>query len=384
VKILILYDTVYPDFVGGVEHRNFELAAALARRGHEVTLGGLGKGSRQVAPHLQVLCFAPLGDLHTPTGQRSTREAIRFLSIAWHLDVRPYDVVETATIPYLHLLPLSLKCALHGKPLVVAWHAHWGAYWRDYIGNWTWPAYRAIEWAAAQAGSAVVAVSRMTAGRVAAQRLRGGLTGGVEVLPNGIPLARIRSAGEGAREAAGAGPPLLFAGRLTRERRLDLLLAAVGRLAGRPEPVLLTVAGDGPFRPELEAQAERLGIASRVRFLGTLDSAVLWREMARAELAVQPSSQDSFGMFPLEAMAAGLPVVYCLAPDSALPELVREGLDGHGVAPDPDTLARTLARLLDAPAERERLAGNARERAAEYDWDRVVLRAEALYARRLK
>jgi glycosyltransferase involved in cell wall biosynthesis len=101
--------------------------------------------------------------------------------------------------------------------------------------------------------------------------------------------------------------------------------------------------------------------------------------MARAALAVQPSSQDSFGMFPLEAMAAGLPVVYCQAPDSALPELVREGLDGHGVAPDPDALAQTLTRLLADPAERARLSANARERAAEYDWDRVVRKAEALY-----
>jgi glycosyltransferase involved in cell wall biosynthesis len=375
MRILILYDTVYPDFVGGVEHRNFELASALARRGHQVTLGGLGKGSRQVAPNLDIHCYAPLGDLHTPTGQRSTREAVRFLGIATRLDVRPYDLVETANIPYLHLLPLSLKCALHGKPLVVAWHAHWGAYWRDYIGNWTWPAYRALEWAAAQAGAAAVAVSQMTAGRVAAQRLGGA----VSVIPNGIPLSRIRAAGAGALETEGSGPPLLFAGRLTRERRLDLLLAAVERLAHREPEVLLTIAGDGPFRAELEALAGRLGIASRVRFRGNLASSLLWREMARAALAVQPSSQDSFGMFPLEAMAAGLPVVYCQAPDSALPELVREGLDGRGVTPDPDILARTLERLLDAPAERARLAGNAGARAEEYDWDQVVLQAEELY-----
>jgi glycosyltransferase involved in cell wall biosynthesis len=323
-----------------------------------------------------------LGDLHTATGQRSTRQAVRFLGIAARLDVRPYDIVETANIPYLHLLPLTVKCALHKKPLVVAWHAHWGTYWRDYIGNWSWPAYRAIEWAAAQAGSAAVAVSRMTAGRVEAQRLKGK----VAVLPNGIPLARIQAAGEGAREAGRSSTPapLLFAGRLTRERRLDLLLDAVRRLQERPEPVLLAVAGDGPFRAELLAQADRLGIASRVRFHGTLASGELWREMARAEVAVQPSSQDSFGMFPLEAMAAGLPVVYCQAPDSALPELVREGLDGHGVAADPEILAATLGRLLDDPAERARLAANARERAAEYDWDRVVLKAEAIYESMLR
>jgi len=382
VKILILYDTVYPDFVGGVEHRNFELASALARRGHEVTLGGLGNGSRQVAPHLQVLCFGALGDLHTPTGQRSTREAVRFLGIASRLDVRPYDIIETANIPYLHLLPLSFKCALHDKPLVVAWHAHWGAYWRAYIGNWTWPAYRAIEWAAAQAGSAAVAVSQLTAGRVAAQRRRGP----VSVLPNGIPLARIQAAGAAARETAGAAAreaegagPLLFAGRLTRERRLDLLLQAVARLAARPEPVLLSVAGDGPFRADLQALAGQLGIAQRVRFLGNLGSDVLWREMARAEIAVQPSSQDSFGMFPLEAMAAGLPVVYCQAPDSALPELVREGSEGFGVKPDPEALSKILERLLADPDLRGQLAGNARKRAAEYDWDHVVIAAEEIY-----
>ena len=40
MKILLLYPTVFPDFIGGVEHRNHELGAALARRGHEVTLAG--------------------------------------------------------------------------------------------------------------------------------------------------------------------------------------------------------------------------------------------------------------------------------------------------------------------------------------------------------
>jgi len=379
MRILILYDTVYPDFKGGVEHRNYELAAALARRGHQVTLAGLGTASRNEEANLRVEVLGPLGQLYTRGGQRSTRQAVRFLGIAARLDVRPYDVVETANIPYLHLLPLAAKCALHGKPLVVAWHAHWGAYWRDYIGSWTWRAYYGIEWLAAQAGSGAVAVSRLTAGRVEAQRLRGA----VAVLPNGIPLFRIEAAGAGLPPgAAHAGPPLVFAGRLTRERRVEILLRAVAllpaELAGGEAP-LLAVAGDGPARAGLEAFAGELGIARRVVFHDNLPSDALWREMARARIAVQPSSQDSFGMFPLEAMAAGLPVVYCLAPDSALPELVRDGVEGYGVAPDPAALADLLARLLADPATAARLAASARLRAAEYDWDHVVLQAEALY-----
>jgi glycosyltransferase involved in cell wall biosynthesis len=374
MRILILYDTVYPDFIGGVEHRNYELAAALARRGHEVTLGGLCAGSRQEAPNLRVECYGPIGKLYNARGQRSSRQALRFAGIVTRLDVRPYDIVETANIPYLHLPILAFKCLLRRKPLFVAWHAHWGAYWRDYIGTWLWPVYYLIEWLAAQFGSGVVAVSRMTAGRVTAQRLRGH----VAVLPNGIPLARIQSAAQAGRGTP-AGPPIFFAGRLTRERRLDLLLRAVQALGPKPGEILLAIAGKGPARDDLQSLAAELGIAGNVVFHGLLTSDQLFREMARSRVAVQPSSQDSFGLFPLEAMATGLPVIYCKAPDSALPELVRDDCEGFGVDPDPQAIAAALRRILANPGEWERLHAGALARAAEYDWDHIVLRAEELY-----
>src|SRR5262249_46752745 len=163
----------------------------------------------------------------------------------------------------------------------------------------------------------------------------------------------------------------LFAGRLTRERRLDLLLAAVGRLASRPEPVLLSVAGDVPFRPELAAHAERLGIPSPVRLLRNLPSHTLWRERAPAAPAPHPPSpQDTWRLCPGADAAGGRPSVFGQGKDSALPELVREGRPGCGAPPAPDARAPALARLLDDPVERARLAAQAGERAQEYDWDR--------------
>jgi UDP-glucose:(heptosyl)LPS alpha-1,3-glucosyltransferase len=116
-----------------------------------------------------------------------------------------------------------------------------------------------------------------------------------------------------------------------------------------------------------------------VVFHGLLTSERVFREMARSRVAVQPSSQDSFGMFPLEAMATGLPVVYCKAPDSALPELVRDGRQGWGVEPDPEAMAAVLRRLLADTAEWGRLRTGALARAAEYDWESIVLRAEEIY-----
>jgi glycosyltransferase involved in cell wall biosynthesis len=93
-------------------------------------------------------------------------------------------------------------------------------------------------------------------------------------------------------------------------------------------------------------------------------------------VAVQPSEREGFGLFPLEAMAAGLPVVYCESSESAVPELVRDGVEGICTAPDPAALARVLDRLLTDDVEWTRLRTNALTRAAGYDWDEIARQIE--------
>ena len=221
VKVLLFYDCVYPGSVGGVEHRNHELARALAARGHQVTLAGFCDAPSEPFPGVAVLPVGPAGALYTSSGKRSTSEALRFARAALRLDVSRFDVVEAANIPYIHLPALALRCRRACRPLVVTWHEYWGRYWRRYLGA-KWPFYAAIERATAHLGTAAVAVSRLTADRV--QRVRGGE---VPVIPNGVPVESIRRAAE---EGRGEGPPLVYAGRLLREKRIDLLLEAVARL----------------------------------------------------------------------------------------------------------------------------------------------------------
>jgi len=388
VKLLIVYETVYPDFIGGVELRNYELAAALCRRGHEVTLAGFCSGLTSTVENLHILSLGELGGLYNRAGRRSTRQALRFAAVVRRLDLTPYDAVETPSVPYVHLLPLAWKCAASRKPLLVTWYEHWGAYWRGYVGRLRAPAYRAVEWLSSQLGTAVTATSDLTRGRLAAARRRrhgaaaaGG--SGVDLVPCGITVSRVRAA---AGDRPGDGPPLIYAGRLLEHKRLDLLLRAVqvlalgaaGEDAAGP---LLTVFGEGPDRPRLEALAGELGIAGRVIFRGHVKSSEeVWRELGRARLAVQPSAREGFGLFPLEAMAAGLPVVYCGSPESAVGELVRDGVEGVAVAAEPRALAAALAALL-APAgeaERRRLGRNAEARAAHYDWDEIAGSIEAI------
>jgi glycosyltransferase involved in cell wall biosynthesis len=424
LKLLIVYETVYPDFIGGVEHRNYELAVALCRRGHEVTLAGFCGALVSTVENLRILSLGELGGLYNRAGKRSTRKALRFAAAMRGLDVAPYDVVETPNMPYVHLLPLAWKCFAAGKPLLVTWYEYWGGYWRGYVGRFRAPAYRAVEWLTSQLGTAVTATSDLTRGRLAAARWRarrgrppgesrgrepdgrtaweGGagtpaaatdpaavepaaadLAAAVDVVPCGIAASRVLTA---AGDRPGDGPPLIYAGRLLEHKRLDLVLRAVQRLAqsdggggaGRP---LLTVFGEGPDRERLEALARELGVAGRVLFRGHVQSSEeVWRELGRARLAVQPSAREGFGLFPLEAMAAGLPVVFCASPESAVGELVRDGVEGVAVAPDAAALAAALAALLApaAAAEWQRLSRNALARAAAYDWQEIAARIEGV------
>ena len=376
LSILLLYDCIYPGSVGGVEHRNYELARALAARGHRVTLAGFADSRDAPAPGVEILPLGPRGRLYVASGKRSTGEALRFASKVARLDLSPYDLVETANIPYVHLFPLALRCRRAKKPLVVTWYEYWGPYWREYLGPVRWLPYAAIERLAVPLGARAIADSRLAADRVQARR-----GGEVPVVPVGIPIEAIRAAADApAGPDLAPDPPLVYAGRLLREKRLDLLLEAVALLAPELSGPLLSILGTGPERERLEERARALGIAERVRFLGHLPTnADVWRALGRSKVAVQPSSREGFGLFPLEAMAAGLPVVYCESPESALPELVRPGLEGIATAPEPRALSAALARLLADGVERGRLARGARERSEAYGWDAIAGRIENLF-----
>ncbi|HEV8238816.1 MAG TPA: glycosyltransferase family 4 protein [Thermoanaerobaculia bacterium] len=389
LRILLLYEAVYPDSIGGVETRNWELGRALGRRGHEVTLAGFCAPLPGEPPNVRVLPLGPSPRLYNAGGRRSTRAAVRFAAAVARMDLSPYDVVETANMPYVHLLPLALRCRIAGKPLLVSWYEYWAGYWRGYVGAAKAPVYRAIEWLTAQLGSAATASSKLTLERLAPRRHR---RGKVELVPCGIEVERVKAAAAEGRTARHIGaassavsdeptPPLVFAGRLLEHKRFDLLLAALPHVAAAVggEAPLLTVFGEGPDRPRLEALARELGVRDLIHFRGHVaTSEEVWRQLGRARIAVQPSAREGFGLFPLEAMAAGLPVVHCESSESAVAELVRDGIEGVAAPADAAGLAAAIATLLTDEPRRARLAAAARGRAAEYDYDTIAEQFECV------
>jgi glycosyltransferase involved in cell wall biosynthesis/predicted metal-dependent phosphoesterase TrpH len=158
---------------------------------------------------------------------------------------------------------------------------------------------------------------------------------------------------------------VLYAGRLTREKGVDLLADAFLE-AHRLRPALqLVLAGGGP---EEGALRERLGDAAT--FLGWLEGDALAAAYASADLFLFCSQTDTYGQVLLEAQASGLPVVAVAAGGPA--ELVAHGRSGLLCSPDPGVLGLTLAGLAGSPSARRRLSGGGLRAVQERSWEAAL------------
>jgi glycosyltransferase involved in cell wall biosynthesis len=159
--------------------------------------------------------------------------------------------------------------------------------------------------------------------------------------------------------------------RLTRTKRMDLVVRALAEPAGRH--VRVVVAGEGECGPELHALAAALGVSDRVQFVGRLDEDGLIRHLAACRaVSFVPFSED-YGFVTVEAFASRKAVITCS--DSGGPaELVRNGESGAICDPSPASLAAALGRLIDDRALAERLGTGAAHIAAAMSWPDVVKR----------
>lgn len=174
------------------------------------------------------------------------------------------------------------------------------------------------------------------------------------------------------------GVVIAAVGRLAPEKGLPALIEAFAALAGHSPPVRLVVAGDGPLRASLTAQAARLGVGGRVEFTGAFES--LAPIMRRAHIVAHPTLNDGRSIAVLEAMAWGRPVV---ASDlGGVREIVDDGVTGLCVPPsDPAALGAALERLVRDPEGRAAM-GRAARRAFEaggYTPATMVARTLAVY-----
>ena len=192
------------------------------------------------------------------------------------------------------------------------------------------------------------------------RRVYGAAADRVVRIYNGLDLTRYRYTSPVHRPAVVTG-----VGRLVEKKGFCHLIDAIAELVEAGREIRLDLVGTGDQEAALRAQVSALGIEEHVRFCGPLPQAQTRTVISEAAVLAAPcivgedGNRDGLPTVLLEAMALGTPCV--ATPVTGIPEAVQADVTGLLVPEaDPSALATTIARLLDEPPLRRRLAENAR------------------------
>ncbi len=356
LRIAIFIALLPPEHQGGAELQAERTARELASRGHEVHVFSRCQGSRpryELRDGVHVHRRSVLG----VPGLRLAAEIARGASQARH--VRP-DVILCYITMNSGLLGAATS-ALTGAPFVV-WLRMEGESLRG-VSDWEsrtalWVHRRAAQiWV--QSPSFVDTLASEYARRNRSPQWAR-VASKVRVIGNGLDLPP-----EAPDSTPGAR--FLFVGRLAAQKDLPTLLKAARSLDGAE----VYLAGDGSLRGSLEAAAA----GAPVRFLGDVPHEELGSLFSSARALVLCSTSEGVPNVVLEALAHGRPVIS--TPVGAVPEIVRDGVNGR-LVPVGDTaaLGAAMRELLD-DARWRALAGAARASVSRFGWPEIISRVES-------
>jgi glycosyltransferase involved in cell wall biosynthesis len=378
LRILHVVPTYYPAVrYGGPIRSVHGLAAALARRGHEVhvyTTNVDGDEDLNVPPdrpvdldgvsvhYFRVPAFRRL--FWAPSLGRRLRESIA-----------DFDVVHLHSVFLWPIWAAARAAARAAVPYVVTPH---GMLIRDVIrrkNRWIKTAWiNLIERTTLTQAAGLHVTAELEGAEIRALRLP--VPEVVVDVPNGVdypvkylPLSQTPFARLPQRYA-------LFLSRISWKKGLDRLITAWQWV---PD-VLLVIAGNDEegYRPELERLARTLGLSDRVLFTGSVSDDDKWALYEKAELFLLPSYSENFGIVVAEAMAMGCPVL--VTPEVGIAQLVESAGAGVVTSNDPANLAAVVRALLDDEPRRRELGRRGREIVSQQlTWDRIVVQMEDLY-----
>lgn len=277
--------------------------------------------------------------------------------------LQEFDLVHAHLFPAQLFTPLAAMLAGTKVPLVVTEHTthhRRRKKWLRPLEKWMYGRYTAI-----------ACVSDASAANLRAWIP--GLDKKITVIPNGIDVQKFQQATPVSRASIGIKDGkcvLLYVARFRPEKDHGTLLRALPQISDAD----LVLVGDGELRGQFERQAESLGIAQRVHFLGRRTDVAELLKMA--DICVHAPVFEGFGIAAAEAMAAGKPIIASNVP--GLAEVVGDA--GILVPPgDSATLAREVCNLINSPDRRQQLSRAAVERGRQFSIEKTVAAYIELY-----
>jgi glycosyltransferase involved in cell wall biosynthesis len=174
-------------------------------------------------------------------------------------------------------------------------------------------------------------------------------------------------------ESLGPRPPVrcdvVFCGRLVPNKGIPDILRAIAKL---PRATLLII-GDGPERQKLQSLSVSLKIANRVEFRGWLPAQrEVLQGVRSARVLVMNSSSEGGPRVPLEAMAAGMPVIVTRV--GVMPDVIVDGVNGLFTTGTPEDLAKVIERALADNNLRERMGNEAKAILDRFEREKLIAR----------
>ena len=359
MRLLLVADSLD---VGGAERHVVNLASALARQGHMVTLASSVEGALTPLAEQAGVFVRPLLR-HLVKRRLSLKYAGRLAGL-----VRPgqFDLVHA----HMYASALASAYATLGTdtPLVITEHSQ--ADWRSGYAR------RCSRWIYFRAKH-IIAVAREIRRRLIEQD--GVPYDRVSVIMNALPpdtelYARIQPR---LLAALRSRPLVGVAARLQSEKGVVYFLEAAAHVLRFLPQVHFLVIGDGPLRGELQTYARQLGMQEYVHFLGfRLDARAI---VGLLDILVVPSLSEGTPLVTLEAMTAGVPVVASAV--GGIPEQIRHHREGLLVPPgDSAALGEAMLQLLRNPTWMQQLGEAGRHRAfSEFNFAEMVQATEDVY-----
>lgn len=296
-----------------------------------------------------------------------------------------YDLVHVQTPFAAHYA--GLKFARQQQlPCVATYHTHFEEYLYNYVPVVPKGVLRSMARQLAQrqcnALDAVIVPSRAMQDTLSAY----GVTAPMHRVPTGIPVDHFRhpasadfSSSFRQRHGIPANAPMaLFVGRAAHEKNIGFLLEAMPHALRDCPQLVMTIAGEGPALPALKRQAEQLGIAEQVFFVGYLDRQTeLPACYAAADIFAFASRTETQGLVLLEAMAAGVPVLAFAYLGTC--EIVEPGRGAIAAPQTVEAFGQALASLANDPAKRQQMAAEAITFVSEWTTEACARRMASVY-----
>ncbi|WGD38687.1 glycosyltransferase [Lysinibacter sp. HNR] len=372
-------DTFYPDINGAARFAE-RLAAGLVARGHDVHIVAPSKKHRLTGTFIETIEGTDMTVHRWASWRWYPHDWLRFV-LPWTAKARARKLLDRVKPDVVHFQShivigrgLAIEAAKRNIRIVGTNHvmaenildfATIPESWKEWFVRTSWKSASKVF----RTASAVTTPTRKAADFL---EYHSGLTGVIPV------SCGIDASNYTADLAPRTHNRVLFVGRLTTEKQIDVLLKAMAQL---PEHlnVTLDIVGGGDQENNLKTLCAKLGLNDRVTFHGRISDDELRRIYTAASVWAMPSIAELQSIATMEAMASGLPVV--CADAMALPHLVDDGKNGYLFEPSSvKDLTEKLSLVLEASPERYlEMQKASLEGVRVHDINRTIATFEALY-----